>query len=559
MIKKLAIFNPSIGAGLGKNVFGKDVANHDLFRSLLLYGGLDDITFLNPSAVPADKIRTSLIQDRACTTKVNSTGIMSVRPAIESGTLLRGTADLINLAWHRREHAAVSNYSLMGLIHTTAPASIRNYIGETLIAPIMPWDALICTSPSVQSAMQTMFDEWHDYLAARFGGTTRTAPLLPLIPLGVEAQNFAQNKTTKVGGAQLRMKLGVGEDDMLVLWVGRLSFFEKAFPQPMFLAVEAAARLSGKKVHFAMAGWFPDGAAGEKMYREAAALQAPSVKLHMIDGNDKATLRQAWAGADVFISLVDNIQETFGITPIEAMASGLPVVVSDWDGYNYTVRDGIDGFLIPTLIGSASSQTADLITQHNFGLKTYQQYVGVVAQHTAVNIKIAAARLADLFASKHLRETMGAAGQKRVAETFDWKIVAPQYVELANHLAEVRQSIVAASPVCRPLASGQHPLKRDPFVAFAGFATHILTPTSVLTLAPDFDDAAFERATKIPLNAFAANWRANATETKALLESLKSSGPTPFQHLCAQFPAARHEPVKLTCLWLAKLGYIDWL
>ena len=28
------------------------------------------------------------------------------------------------------------------------------------------------------------------------------------------------------------------------------------------------------------------------------------------------------------------------------MAAGLPVVVSDWDGYRDTVRDGVDGFRI---------------------------------------------------------------------------------------------------------------------------------------------------------------------------------------------------------------------
>ena len=36
---------------------------------------------------------------------------------------------------------------------------------------------------------------------------------------------------------------------------------------------------------------------------------------------------------DIFVSLSDNIQETFGLTPLEGMASGLPVVATDWNGY----------------------------------------------------------------------------------------------------------------------------------------------------------------------------------------------------------------------------------
>ena len=39
------------------------------------------------------------------------------------------------------------------------------------------------------------------------------------------------------------------------------------------------------------------------------------------------------AASDMFISLADSYQETFGLTPIEAMASELPVVASNWNGY----------------------------------------------------------------------------------------------------------------------------------------------------------------------------------------------------------------------------------
>ena len=136
----------------------------------------------------------------------------------------------------------------------------------------------------------------------------------------------------------------------MVLWVGRLSYFEKAFPQAMFRAVRRAAERAGAYAHFVLAGWFPqDG--DEALYREAAALCAPGVRVHWVDGNDPDAVGELWAAADVFLSLVDNVQETFGITPVEAKAAGLPVVASDWDGYRSTIREGVDGFLIPTLGG----------------------------------------------------------------------------------------------------------------------------------------------------------------------------------------------------------------
>ena len=72
----------------------------------------------------------------------------------------------------------------------------------------------------------------------------------------------------------------------------------------------------------------------------------------------------------MFCSLSDNIQETFGIVPIEAMAAGLPVVVSDWDGYKDTVRHGVDGFRISTCMPQAGLAT-DLALRHALEVDTY--------------------------------------------------------------------------------------------------------------------------------------------------------------------------------------------
>ena len=94
----------------------------------------------------------------------------------------------------------------------------------------------------------------------------------------------------------------------------------------MFRAAEEAAKATGGKVHFALVGWFPNPEDHRSMYEEAAAAYAPSVAVHYLNGNDAALVGAMWAAGDIFLSLVDNIQETFGITPLEAMAAGMPVV-----------------------------------------------------------------------------------------------------------------------------------------------------------------------------------------------------------------------------------------
>jgi D-inositol-3-phosphate glycosyltransferase len=557
MSNSLTIFSPTIGMGLSKRIFGKDVANHNLFRSLVLYGGLDQIDFVNPNTAPVDKIRNSLIGEAACPTKLTSHSLLAIEPARQSGTLLRGSADIASLAWDRRRHKATNDYSLIGLIHTIAPAAIREDIGNSILAPTMPWDAIICTSPAVKTAMENMFADLHDYYGARFETSKRPGPQLPLIPLGVEASAFAPDAQSPQRRATLRKELGIDEDDMLVLWVGRLSYYEKAFPQPMMLAAQAAHKMSGKKVHFAMAGWFPDGDVSEKNYRLAASVHAPDVQFHIIDGTDKSKLAMAWSAADVFISLVDNVQETFGITPIEAMAAGLPVVVSDWDGYRYTVRDEQDGFLIPTLMGPPSPIFDVLAEQHKYGMKSYQQYTAVVAQHTAVSVHIAAERLAQLFASKELRQKMGASGRQRILDTFDWRIVAPQYVGVAQELANQRRSATSTPPAL--LKSGHHPARSEPFHAFANFPSQILADETIIRAAEGFDVASLPTFYQVPLTSFGTSWHGSEAQTKVIVDTIFSHRTISMTDLKALYAPISPHALELTILWLAKMGVVEWV
>ena len=551
-VKRLALHHQPTKAGVGDNVFGATVANREMFQALIRYGGLDRVDFLTPGPMTVDSIVADLLDGEVPHTTLGWADIMNQRAAREAGTLFKGGPRLDELAWLRRRESMEREYSLVGLIHTIAPLPMRHDIAGTTITPIHPWDAMVCTSPSVKSAVERLFDDWVEYLCERLGPVNPPRPLLPLLPLGVNGDRFAEDADRPSVRVATREGLGCEPEDILILWVGRLSYFEKAFPQPMFRAIAEAAAATGRRLHFAMVGWFPDPVSGSRMYREAAAAYGPEVEFHIVDGNDRDLVGQMWAASDIFISLVDNIQETFGITPLEAMASGLPVVVSDWDGYNYTVQDGEQGMLIPTLIGAPTGAPPELTAGHAFGTKTYQQYVGVLAQHTAVDVGAAAAALTALIQSPDLRKRMGEAGRRRIREMFDWKVVAPQYVALADQLAEIRQS----SPG-RPVGQTRHPTKGDPFRDFAGFATTALSAQTLMSVRPGVGPSDLERSAGLALDMFGGNWRGTTAECQAVLDML-ASGPKPVGELLAAFPAHRGRRVQLSLLWMCKLGLLDW-
>jgi glycosyltransferase involved in cell wall biosynthesis len=54
--------------------------------------------------------------------------------------------------------------------------------------------------------------------------------------------------------------------------------------------------------------------------------------------------------ADIFINLTLHHDENFGLSQVEAMSCGLPVIGSDWGGLKDTVKHGETGLLIPTYV-----------------------------------------------------------------------------------------------------------------------------------------------------------------------------------------------------------------
>jgi D-inositol-3-phosphate glycosyltransferase len=60
---------------------------------------------------------------------------------------------------------------------------------------------------------------------------------------------------------------------------------------------------------------------------------------------DRDVLKYYYAAADVFVTTP--WYEPFGITPLESMACGTPVVGSDVGGIKYSVEDNKTGFLVP--------------------------------------------------------------------------------------------------------------------------------------------------------------------------------------------------------------------
>lgn len=469
----------------------------------------------------------------------------------DAGCLFLPGPALGESAWRRRI-ANARAYSLCGVTHTICSERVLDAFGDCMIAPVQPWDALIVTSNPARAAITTLLDSWGDYLSSRFGAPAVNPVRLPVIPLGVDCDRFADSSANQELGARLRQTHGIGVDDVVILFFGRLSFHAKAHPLAMFQACERAQARCGRRLHLMLTGAASNPHI-EQEFREGARRYCPSVNTILLDGNDPAHALAPWFAADLFLSLSDNIQETFGLTPIEAMAAGLPVVVSDWDGYRDTVSDGEVGFRIPTLIPMPGASGQELAFRHMLEVDNFDRYIGAASQATAVDSVAAGEALARLADDPALRRRMGEAGRRRARALFDWPVVIAAYERLWEELAHLRATAEEVAPHQR--GQSPVPLRQDPFTLFEGFASDRMGLETRLTCGHADPSAALDIILEGSMNSFCA---ATQLPRDGMLALLRRSQGTErgLDELLALFPKAAEGQVARSVGWLVKCGLL---
>ena len=267
-----------------------------------------------------------------------------------------------------------------------------------------------------------------------------------------------------------------------------------------------------------------------------------------MDGADQTAYDSAWAAADVFVSLSDNIQETFGITPLEAMAAGLPVIVSDWNGYKDTVRDGVDGFRIPVIMPSAGTGT-DLAMRHDAEIDNYDYYIGRVSMATVIDVVVLVERMIVLAQNRELRMSFGLAGHARVRAEFDWPVILDRYTALTNELSALRNF---AQDNSNQLGRLNRP---DPFALFAHYPTQILSGHMSVTINPVLA-AQIESLLALGISRFVID-PATLPREAVLHVLAKAQSAHNVANLLAALPHFDPSVSTRALMWLVKMGILS--
>lgn len=221
------------------------------------------------------------------------------------------------------------------------------------------------------------------------------ASRIRMIPCGFDPEELAP-----VDRVEARERLGLPANRPIVLQLGRM--VPRKGVETVIRALALVERRYDLRPLLVIVGGespTPDPALTPEIGRLArvAVEERVADDVLFVGQRPRDVLRYFYSAADVFVTMP--WYEPFGITPVEAMACGVPVIGARVGGIQYSVEDGRTGFLV-------EPRNADALAR----------------------------RLAHFFSNPSIPRLLGKRARRRACERFTWERVAQL---LANVYADV--------------------------------------------------------------------------------------------------------------------------
>lgn len=206
-----------------------------------------------------------------------------------------------------------------------------------------------------------------------------------VIPNAVDKERFHPDNDP----GNVREKLGIGEDEQMVLYIGRI-----VFHKGLEYLVESAKHLPDE-VKYVIGG------TGDFIPELKSQIQRQGTEDRVIFPGriPNSELPKYYAAADLFVLPSVSRLEAFGIVALEAMASGVPVVVSDIPGVREVITEGEEGLLAEPM-----------------------------------NAQNLAGKIRTILHHPEMAERMGKKGRWRIEESLTWDKVTDQIEKVYKEL-----------------------------------------------------------------------------------------------------------------------------
>ena len=406
-----ATLDDYLPAQAGAGLVGRSVANYSFLTALLRYSCFDSFHFFLMNKAHIDAF-TSAHKE-----KLEAQGLWEKIELFERLQLPEAIEKYDYTVFHLSDHVShfsslcflrnkYGNFPVSASIHSLSYQRFMRAYVEFALGGVSAADMLLCSSAAGKEVVRKCLDD----VAAK---TTLEMPNLglELMPLGLDGQGLPRGQS----GA-FRQELLEHDEAVIGLYFGRFSDVDKMDLLPLLNAFSQIAA-NNPKAHLWLAG-----SVQEKEYFEIVKLWIRRLRLEsqvkIFENPSEEIKWELYGAADFFVSLSDNPQETFGITLLEAMAFGLPLLVSDYDGYKNLVHDKI-ALTVPTMWNKFPilEELSPFLDE-----RTYHRYLG---QSLSLDNGCLSKHLQQLYNDADGREILGANARREFMQKYDYRVIIP--------------------------------------------------------------------------------------------------------------------------------------
>lgn len=529
-----------IMAATSGGVKGRAVANNGFLKALITHAEGHVITIIVSSEIEKQLFQPLFAECRPVC-HVELVSLLNLAEHLKTHPLDVLHVMDVNLykGFHIRNRLSLNSFPVTGVTHTLGHAPFFEWMTLNLTENPMPHDTLVCTTPTAERVIQNI----QNAVAKKInvGKRLNTAQ----IPLGI----FTQALTRAHPG--IRASLKIPDGTTVFLSLGRFTNITKVDLIPFLIAFKSVVESCQDDVR-----WILAGAVEHEHYfkflEKTVRDEGLGNRISFLPNPTEEQKLSLLSNSDVFLAPCDNTQETFGLSVIEALCAGLPVIASDWDGYRSLIKDGENGFLIPTLMPD-TCQHLDAIAP--LQRDSFNQLA--FAQAVATDSEKFSEALTRLAHDKNLRDEMSRHARETGAN-HTWSNVIRQYLKLWGGLAKA--SVNDAGPAVTSVPSNHQvpgtdcpstpPL--DYHDVFRHYATQTLKPEHRVQTSPRGHQS---------LNRQALLYRLYDMEEILDLNLLSfilktADQSVSVQMLCEKLPQAHPDKLKYHILWAYKFGLV---
>lgn len=460
------------GSSLDETIFGRNIASKEILVNFLKHSTAEELCFCYVEDYYQyqminrlyKKVRHNQINEKKIKI-LNRIDLLQKHVNINAD-IICDCVENFKQAIYLRERFSNQCPPISIIIHCASQIdAITNFLVPSLFMGLKPFDTFFCSSLAVKKVLEKQLDALSDSFKTLHGLVIKPTFRLDVVPLGIDDEEFQP-----INKNQARELLKIPQNDFVILYLGRVSAFFKGDILPLIRVVKnLCGKNPNKNIRLIIAGADYNGINEYKLIKRYISTLNMEKNITLFESFEFNKRNLFYSASDVFTSPTDSIQETFGLTPLEAMACGVPQVVADWNGYKETIVHGKTGFKVPTYwcrCDEDISAYPDALTEEINSDRFYSHLL--MGQSVAIDLNAYEYYLQELLDNEIMRNAMSKNSLEIFKNNYTLKRTIRSYETVWEELVAIKNTINCDN------GSQLDLYNLNFFDTFSHYSTHIL-------------------------------------------------------------------------------------